>query len=55
MINQLFGGSATNQVVTFVGYGPYTFAYQDSPGNPGYVQNQPASGPYSATGDVSGH
>jgi hypothetical protein len=55
MINQLFGGSSTVSAETVVGWGPYTFAYQNSPGNPGYVQNQPAVGPYQATGDVTGH
>ena len=51
LINQLFGGSATSQVVTFVGYGPYNFSYQ----NGNYVQNLPEFGPYAATGDVQGH
>jgi hypothetical protein len=45
-ISTLFGGT-----VTFVGYGPYNFSYQ----NGNYVQNQPAVGPYTATGDVTGH
>jgi hypothetical protein len=57
MINQLFGGSpvyGAPQVVGYKGGGDYHFAYQDSPGNPGYVQNQ--VGPnLTITGDVTGH
>jgi hypothetical protein len=57
MINQLFGGSpvyGAPQVFTYEGGGDYHFAYQDSPGNPGYVQAS-VNGVPSITGDVTGH
>jgi hypothetical protein len=50
-INALFGGSATSQVATVVGWGPYLFSYQ----NGDYTQYQPATGPYVQNGDVAGH
>jgi hypothetical protein len=54
MINQLFGGDSTHQAVTIEASGDYHFAYQDSPGHPGYVQDQ--TGPvFTVTGDVTGH
>jgi hypothetical protein len=54
MINQLFGGDSTNQAAVVVGWGNYHFAYQDSPGHPGYVQDQTGS-VFTVTGDVTGH
>jgi hypothetical protein len=54
MINQLFGGSSTVTAETVVGWGDYHFAYQDSPGNPGYVQDS-TNGVLTIHGDVTGH
>ena len=49
MIVQMFGGTAT--IITS---GDYHFAYQDSPGHPGYVQDQSGL-KFTVSGHVTGH